>query len=342
MAAVDFGPGHTGPRARQLRRHRRRGRRRSPTATMVWRSAAWATRSVRPRRRKPDLGEPDRGSTSATDGDERRRSRATTSASTRRGRCRPNVTGVYLDATATTVGAPLRTRDVISGNSYVGVWMSGPTATPATGPGRLHRRLGERNVPSRTTAASSRTRALRTTRWRRRGGGREHDRPRSSIMASRVLDTSTGDSMLANAVYSNSGLGIDLDDDGVTAASLDSDSGAQRSAQPGPRSPPWSRWRPTCSTLFSLDAAAARTGSEFFGARPGPMERLRQGGVFAGSRNITHPGGGALPFGYSFPGSAGDVITATTTAGRRRRRSPPSGAPAEFAEAPWLGRTAVS
>jgi uncharacterized repeat protein (TIGR01451 family) len=65
---------------------------------------------------------------------------------------------------------------------------------------------------------------------------------------------------------------------------------------------------------FTLDVPAGSYRIEFFRNSGADASGHGEGEVFVSSLNVTHPGGGAVPFSHIFPGSIGDVITATTTA----------------------------
>ena len=65
---------------------------------------------------------------------------------------------------------------------------------------------------------------------------------------------------------------------------------------------------------FSLDVPAGSYRVEFF-RNPAGVDPSGngEGQVFAGFRNVTHPGGGSLPFAATIAGTAGDRITATAS-----------------------------
>src|SRR5262249_5776894 len=127
----------------------------------------------------------------------------------------------------------------------------------------------------------------------------------------------TGNSILGNAIYSNGGLGIDLNQDGVTPNdALDPDTGPNDllnypvitasiayAAAPG-----------NITTYFKLDVPAGPYRIEVSNnPSGGDPSGYGEGEVFVASKNITHPGGGALFFNQQYAGAAGDRITATTT-----------------------------
>jgi hypothetical protein len=120
----------------------------------------------------------------------------------------------------------------------------------------------------------------------------------------------TGNSVLGNSIHSNGNLGIDLADNGVTPNdALDADTGPNTLLN----FPVITSTYPVGSDLvvnFSLDVTVGTYRIEFF---KNPLA-TDEGEVFAGTRNVTHPGGGARNFSASFAGATGDRITATTTA----------------------------
>ena len=119
--------------------------------------------------------------------------------------------------------------------------------------------------------------------------------------------------LIQNAIWSNDGLGIDLGGDGVTA----NDSG---DGDPGPNDllnfPLITSAFESGGTLtvnFRLDAAPGTYRIEMFKNPSGAdLSTFGEGQVFVNAGNVNHPGGN-LFYVQSFPGGAGDVITATTT-----------------------------
>src|SRR5262249_43005709 len=124
-------------------------------------------------------------------------------------------------------------------------------------------------------------------------------------------------SVLATAIYSNPLLGIDLNEDGVTAnAALDAASGPNGLLNP-PELPSVLASGGFLSVNIKLDAPAGSYRIEFFKNPSGvDPSTFGEGEVYAGSQNVTHPGGGAAYFSFSnaFAGAGTDMITATTTA----------------------------
>ena len=255
----------------------------------------------------------------------------------------PNITGIYLHAANTTVGGTsVSARNVISGNSYVGVWIDGfygssgnliqgnyvgLSATGTSLPNARGVQLytgATNNTLGGTTAGAANAIAYNTN------------------YGIAILDTSTGNSILANAVYSNGSLGIDLNGDGVTANDpLDPDTGPNTLLN-FPLITAAFESGGTLTVNFKVDAPAGSYRIEFFKNPSGAdASTFGEGEVFAASTNVTHPGGGALFYNHTFAGSIGDVITATTTACTDGAACAAFGSTSEFAKAMTAVTTSV-
>ena len=125
---------------------------------------------------------------------------------------------------------------------------------------------------------------------------------------------STNNTIIRNSIYDNVALDIDLNDDGISANdALDSDVGPNDILN----YPDVTRVRNSGGTLtadFRLDVPAGDYRIEFF-KNPGGAHSSGNGGgeSFASAKTITHGGTGIESFTHTFPGSSGDIITATTT-----------------------------
>jgi hypothetical protein len=117
-----------------------------------------------------------------------------------------------------------------------------------------------------------------------------------------------------NRIFGNVALDIDLNDDGVTVNDpLDADAGSNESLN-YPEMISAQEGGGAITVYFSLDVPAGIYRIEFFRNPSGAHGSGTGGGeVIAGSRMITHTGGGVRYFVHSFAGSAGDIITATAT-----------------------------
>ena len=126
--------------------------------------------------------------------------------------------------------------------------------------------------------------------------------------------TVDNNAILGNRIYANVLLGIDLNDDGVTANDpLDADAGPNDLLNyPVIVAAPESAG--TITAYFELDVAAGDYRVEFFINPSGAHASGNGGGeVFAGATTITHAGAGVELFSHAFAGSPGDIITATAT-----------------------------
>ncbi len=130
----------------------------------------------------------------------------------------------------------------------------------------------------------------------------------------RILTSATDNPILRNAIHSNTLLGIDLWPQGVDPNDGgDADSGPNDLLNyPVITSAIESGGNITVN--FNLDVPAGGYRIEFFqnpsGADPSGNG---EGESYADSVNVNHPGGGLQGFSHAFPGSVGDVITATAT-----------------------------
>ena len=129
-----------------------------------------------------------------------------------------------------------------------------------------------------------------------------------------IAGTATGNSILANSIFSNVNLGIDLVPNGVTANDAGDVDGGPNDLLNFPVITSALGFGGTVTVSFTLDVPAGSYRIEFFknpsGADPSGNG---EGESFASSINVTHSGGGPVSFDHSFLGAIGDVITATTT-----------------------------
>ena len=126
--------------------------------------------------------------------------------------------------------------------------------------------------------------------------------------------TGTENRFLGNSIHSNGGIGIDLNNDGVTL----NDAGDGDAGPNDLLNFPELNWAgvsgANVTVDFDLDVPLGDYRIEFF-TNPSGTDPTNhgEGEVFAGSVNINHPGGGSQTFSHTFPGAVGDDITATTT-----------------------------
>ncbi len=123
-----------------------------------------------------------------------------------------------------------------------------------------------------------------------------------------------GNAILSNEIYSNGTLGIDLGENAVTPNDPgDADSGPNALLN-FPDITAATVSGGSVSVSFQLDVPAGSYRIEFFTNPSGTdTSDHGEGQVFAGERNVAHPGGGAVAFTHVIAGASGDRITATAT-----------------------------
>jgi hypothetical protein len=149
----------------------------------------------------------------------------------------------------------------------------------------------------------------------------------------------TGNAILGNSIYANTRLGIDLGGDGVTVNDGgDGDTGPNDLLN-FPSFPPPVETAGTLAVTYGLDVPAGWYRVEFFknasGADP---SGYGEGQAFASSVVVSHPGGGTVAYGHSFPGIALEVISATVTACTDGAACTSFGSTSEFGRA-WAAVT---
>ncbi|MEM9893128.1 MAG: right-handed parallel beta-helix repeat-containing protein [Actinomycetota bacterium] len=125
---------------------------------------------------------------------------------------------------------------------------------------------------------------------------------------------STGISVVGNRIHDNTGIGLDLGSDGVTANDAgDADTGANELLN----TPVVARAIESGGTVTveaTLDAPAGDYRIEAFINPSGPDDTgYGEGEVVAGNTSITHTGTGAESFSLIFSGAAGDVVSLIAT-----------------------------
>ena len=129
-----------------------------------------------------------------------------------------------------------------------------------------------------------------------------------------VVFSGTGNKLEQNAVHGNTGIGIDLDNDGVTPNDAgDGDAGGNDLIN----FPVVTRATETAGTVtvdFDLDLQAGSYHIQFF-TNPGGAHSsgYGEGEVYVDSTVIAHLGSGVESFTYDVPGTVGDVVTLLTT-----------------------------
>ena len=127
-----------------------------------------------------------------------------------------------------------------------------------------------------------------------------------------VNGTADDIAIIGNSIKSHSGLGIDIDRNGVTANDLnDADTGINGRLN----FPAITSARADVSTIdvtYTLNVPAGNYRVEFFDNDVADATGYGEGQTHRGSTPVTHPGGTAT-YTATIPGSSGDIIAATTT-----------------------------
>ena len=147
--------------------------------------------------------------------------------------------------------------------------------------------------------------------------------------------------ILGNSIHGNlAGLGIDLDNDGVTLNSP-VDSGANELLN----YPEITSALETAGTVdvgFDLEAPPAWYRIEFFANTVADSSGFGEGETLVSTVDVDHTGGsGPLPFSHSFAGSAGDILTATATECTDGATCATFGSTSEFSAAAVVGFAAL-
>ena len=123
-----------------------------------------------------------------------------------------------------------------------------------------------------------------------------------------TVTAATGNAILGNILVANTGLGIDLGPDGVTAN--------------GPGDPlnfpvitSATHLAGTVTVDFDLDVPDGNYRIEFFANTVGDLSGNGEGETFVSSVDVSVAGGVPTPGSHSFAGSLGDILTATATEG---------------------------
>ena len=256
----------------------------------------------------------------------------------------PNDRGISIEAPTSQVGgAGLGEGNLVSGNTTYGIAVRGAAATGVTidgnsvgldaaGTGALPNGIGVRIVTTTGTSvggAAANVISGNVTGISLVGGtsGATISNNVIGLDASQTIsvpnsgdgvvlasDAGSGNSILANSIATNGGLGIEIAPSGVTANDAgDGDAGpndllnfpvpATASVTPG-----------TVTVNFGLDVPAGDYRVEAFtnpsGADPSGNG---EGEVFAGATTITHTGSGVESFSLTYAGAAGDLISLTAT-----------------------------
>jgi CSLREA domain-containing protein len=210
--------------------------------------------------------------------------------------------------------------NVISGNSWYGVYVWGPNGGHNTLEGNTVG-LSAGGAAPLGNGFDSATRAgilISNSPGNRIGGtgaGQPNTIAGNASMGVAVSSAgSTGTAILGNSIYSNGGLGIDLAVDGVTL----NDPG---DGDTGPNDllnfPVVGSVLVTGGTVdvsYTLDVPAGVYRVDFFVSSASDPSGYGEGETLVHTHSIVHPGGSPAMYGTSFSGAAGDTVTATITA----------------------------
>ena len=124
-----------------------------------------------------------------------------------------------------------------------------------------------------------------------------------------MTGSSEGNSILANTIHSNGGLGIDLNNDGVTANDAGDGDTGQNDFMNYPVLTSAVESGGNVTVTFDLDVPAGTYRVEFFDNTAADGSGYGEGETFLGSVDVS-PGTGLT---HVVSGASGDIITATAT-----------------------------
>ncbi len=209
--------------------------------------------------------------------------------------------------------------NVISGNSYAAIigWSVGSTGAKIQGNKIGVGADGTTALGNSASAGGGIALAAANSGWLVGGTGAGE----GNIIANNIGDgvqlattngTSNDIAVIGNSIYANTGLGIDLADNGVTVNdSGDGDSGSNDLLNyPVIRKIGLSGG--TLTVTYRIDAPAGTYRVEFFTNTSADPTGYGEAQTYADSASITHPGGAAT-YTASFAGSANAIVTASLT-----------------------------
>jgi hypothetical protein len=266
-----------------------------------------------------------------------------------------NGIAVFLNATNTLIGGNTITLpgagNVISGNGGDGIGIGdlGTTGTLVRGNKIGTNAAGTAAISNNSSGVRINASASNNSIGGNAAGAGNlitNNNPGNTVGLAGVLlhaDAGAGNAILGNSIYSNGGLGIDLNQDGVTANDLNDADGGPNALLNYPLLTGVSSLAGNLTVNFQLDAPAGSYRIEFFKNPLGADSSLfGEGQVLAGTTNVPHPGGGPVNFSHTFAGNTGDVITATATACTDGAVCAAFGSTSEFAKRVTATPTAVT
>jgi hypothetical protein len=229
-----------------------------------------------------------------------------------------NITGIYLDLTPATVGGTAAgSRNVISGNSWTGLWIAGASGvvvqgnyfgtaadgtTPLGNPSGIYLNAGASGNTIGGTAAGAANRIA-------------HNSNDGIVL---VAAAGAGNQISGNEIYANGGLGIDLDDDGVTANDLGDGDVGPNNRQNHPVLSAAATLGGNVHIAGSLNGAASTTYRvELFASDAAELDPTGygEGQRYLGFTNVSTNAAGNAAFGVSLTAAvlASENLTATAT-----------------------------
>jgi uncharacterized repeat protein (TIGR01451 family) len=131
-----------------------------------------------------------------------------------------------------------------------------------------------------------------------------------------VIGASAGNAIRGNSIFANSSLGIDLNEDAVTANDANDGDTGPNNGQNFPSLTQASVASGIITIHGSLNSSANTTfGVDFFASSSCDASGFGEGATFLGTASVTTDGSGNITFSqsFTFPAGAGNAITATAT-----------------------------
>ncbi|MDJ0960174.1 MAG: Ig-like domain-containing protein [Acidimicrobiia bacterium] len=240
----------------------------------------------------------------------------------------PNKIGVVLRGTGNTIGGSGADGNLVSGNTNQGIMVTiggssteivgNLVGTDASGSGAIPNGRGiDLNSAGGALVGGTAPSAANTVAY-------------NTSYGVAVTGSSTGNSILGNAIHSNGGLGIDHNEDGVTSNDAGDGDTGQNDFLNYPVITSATESGGTITVDYDLDVPDGSYRIEFFtnssGADPSGNG---EGETYADFVDVTVTGGVPTPPSTTLSGSAGDVLTATATEGTTL----PFGSTSEFSTA---------
>ena len=228
-----------------------------------------------------------------------------------------NITGIYLDAASTTVGGMAAgAGNVISGNTWAGLWIAGASGVVAQANLIGLGLDGITPVGNRFGVYLDSGASGNTIGGTVAGAGNVIARNTDDAIVL-VSTAGSGNRINRNSIYSNGGLAIDLDDDGVTANDTgDVDAGPNGLQNFPVLSAAVTNGAGSANFAGSLAGAASTTYRiELFASSAADPSGFGEGQRYLGFTDVTTNAAGSGIIGVTLAASltAGELVTATAT-----------------------------